>query len=161
MIQNVEDFVKYLDGISKRTNQYVDEVPESILDWKPADEKFTTGELLRHIASSRLMFLNIFENGEWIYSGHDVSKGESLAEIKQYLETCHTKLTNGLLSLGDELLKKKVPTLHGHEVSAWRIMMALVEHEIHHRGQLSTYLQINESQPPQVFGLKIEDVKKV
>jgi uncharacterized damage-inducible protein DinB len=38
--------------------------------------------------------------------------------------------------------------------------MAMAEHEMHHRGQLSTYLQLKEVEPPQIFGLKIEDVHR-
>jgi uncharacterized damage-inducible protein DinB len=160
MIRDVEEFVKFLDGLRKRTMQYVKVVPNSILEWKPAEDKFSTGDLLRHLGSSQLMFLNVFEHGKWIYPGHESSKGENIEEIVHYLEVCHARLTEGLLTLGNDLLAKKVPTLHGHEVSSWRIMMALAEHEMHHRGQLSTYLQMNGIEPPQIFGLKIEQVEK-
>lgn len=37
--------------------------------------------------------------------------------------------------------------------------MSIPEHEIHHRGQISAYLQMNNIEPPQIFGLKIEQVK--
>jgi len=63
------------------------------------------------------------------------------------------------LKIGNGLVSKKVLTLHGHEVNAWRILMSIPEHEIHHRGQISTYLQMNKIEPPQIFGLKIEQVK--
>ncbi|WP_171253137.1 DinB family protein, partial [Acinetobacter baumannii] len=68
----------------------------------------------------------------------DSSKGEHIEEIIHYLEACHSQLMDGLLASGNDLLTKRVPTLHGHEVSSWRILMALTEHEMHHRGQLST-----------------------
>ncbi|MGO4886253.1 DinB family protein [Anaerobacillus sp. MEB173] len=161
MFTIVNEYVKYVSGVRKRTMQYVDATPNSLLDWKPAENKFSTGDLLRHIASSQLMFLNLFENGEYVYSGHESNKGETIEEISDYLNSCHSKFVGGILQLGDSLLTKKVPTMHGHEVSAWRIMMAVCEHEIHHRGQLSTYLQINNIDPPQIFGLKIEQVKKI
>ncbi|WCN37640.1 DinB family protein [Aneurinibacillus uraniidurans] len=160
MIHNVEEFVEFLGGLRKRTMNYVKAVPNSILEWKPAEDKFSTGDILRHLASSELMFLSVFEHGKWSYPGHESSKGETIEEIIPYMEACHTRLMEGLLSLGNDLLEKKVPTLHGHEVSSWRIMMALTEHEIHHRGQLSTYLQMNGIEPPQIFGLKIEQVER-
>lgn len=161
MIHDVEEFVNFLDGLRKRTNQYVQVVPNTLLEWKPAENKFSIGELIRHLGSSQLMFLSVLKEGNWTYTGHDSSKGEDIEEISRYLETCHATLREGLLTLGNELLTRKVQTLHGHEVSSWRILMALAEHEIHHRGQLSTYLQINDIQPPQIFGLKIEQVKEV
>ncbi len=160
MINDVDEFVKFLDGLRKRTMQYVHIVPDSILEWKPVKNKFTSGDLLRHLGSAQLMFLNVFEHGKWTYPGHGRDKGENIEEITHYLEKCHTWFEKGLISLGNELLKKRVPTLHGYEVSSWRIMMAMVEHEIHHRGQLSTYLQMNKIDPPQIFGLKIEQVEQ-
>ncbi|KQL54398.1 damage-inducible protein DinB [Heyndrickxia shackletonii] len=141
--------------------QYVKVIPNELLVWKPSEDKFSIGDLLRHIGSTRLMFLGIFEHGSWTYEGHDTSKGVSLENISNYLEKCQIKLTEGLLRVGDDVLTKKVLTLHGHEVSAWRILMAIPEHEIHHRGQISAYLQINEMEAPQIFGLKIEQVKTV
>lgn len=160
MIHDVQEFVRFLDGLRVRTMNYVAVVPDSILEWGPAENKFTTGDLLRHLASSQLMFLNVLEQGKWIYPGHERSKGENITDITCYLESCHTELREGLLQLGNNLLEKKIPTLHGHEVSSWRILMALAEHEMHHRGQLSTYLQMNGIEPPQIFGLRIEQVEK-
>ena len=159
MIHDIKEYVTYLDGVHKRTMQYVKAIPNELLDWKPSENKFSTGDLLRHIASSRLMFLAVLEHGNWTYSGHDSSKGATIEDISNYLNECQNKLSEGLLRVGNDVLTKKVSTLHGHEVSAWRILMAMPEHEIHHRGQISTYLQINKIDPPQIFGLKIENVK--
>ncbi|WP_017755132.1 DinB family protein [Calidifontibacillus oryziterrae] len=159
MIHDIGEYISFLDGVRKRTMDFAKAVPNSMLEWRPAENKFSTGDLLRHLGSSQLMYLHAFETQEWVYGGHDRTKGETIEEIINYLNECHEKLIDGLSTLGNDLLIKKIPTLHGHEVSSWRIMMACVEHEIHHRGQLSTYLQLNNIQPPKIFGLKIEDVK--
>ncbi|MFF2794202.1 DinB family protein [Lysinibacillus xylanilyticus] len=159
MVHDIEEYVKYLDGVHKRTMQYLKAIPDELLNWKPSEDKFSIGDLLRHIASARLMFLGIFEHGSWKYVGHDIRMGASLEDISNYLESCQVNLTEGLLKIGNDVLSKKVLTLHGHEVSAWRILMSIPEHEIHHRGQISTYLQMNKIEPPQIFGLKIEQVK--
>ena len=60
------------------------------------------------------MFLGIFEHGTWTYTGHDIGKGEFLEDISNYLEACHIKLKEGLLKVGNDVLTKKVLTLHGH-----------------------------------------------
>ena len=36
--------------------------------------------------------------------------------------------------------------------------MAMVEHEIHHRSQLASYLSMVGEAPPQLYGLGVEDV---
>jgi uncharacterized damage-inducible protein DinB len=159
MIHDIKEYVRYLYGIHKRTMQYVKLIPNELLDWKPSEDKFSTGNLLRHIGIISIDVSWLFEHGSWTYTGHDTGKGHSLEDISNYLEECQIKLTEGLLKVGNNVLTKKVLTLHGHEVSAWRILTAIPEHEIHHRGQISTYLQVNKIEPPQIFGLKIEQVK--
>jgi uncharacterized damage-inducible protein DinB len=160
MLQKVEEFVSYFDAIRKRTLQYAKVIPASMMDWGPVEGKFTTGEILRHLGSAEVMFVHVLQHGEWTYSGHEKTKGATLEEALHYMDKCHARLKEGILTVGDELLVKKVPTLHGHEVSGWKIAMAMAEHEMHHRGQLSTYLQLKGVEPPQIFGLKIEDVHR-
>lgn len=61
LIHDMEEYVKYFEGVHKRTMQYVKIIPEELLDWKPSEDKFSIGDLLRHFASARLMFLGIFD----------------------------------------------------------------------------------------------------
>ncbi|MBO8171768.1 MAG: DinB family protein [Bacillaceae bacterium] len=160
MIHDVGEYATFLDGLRKRTMPYVQVVPDSILEWRPAENKLSTGDLLRHLGSTQLMFLHVFERGKWVYPGHEKRKGETIEEISRYLESCHARFIEGISVLGNDLLNKRVPSLQGYDVSSWRMLMAMAEHEIHHRGQLSTYLQMNRIDPPQIFGNKIEQVEK-
>ena len=50
------------------------------------------------------------------------------------------------------------PKEGGHPVKAWRWLMVMVEHEIHHRSQLAVYLSLMGEQPPHIFGLGVEDL---
>lgn len=157
---SIQNLISYLNGVRKRTRSYIQQVPESLLDWRVAEGKFSIGDLLRHLGSCEVMFYQAFRSGEWKYPGHDEDKGKTLAEINHYLESCHQKVIEGLKQCSDEDLHKKIKTAEGYEVSAWGILLSLAEHEIHHRGELTAYLQMNQVQPPQIFGQKIEDIPK-
>lgn len=161
MIHDISEYISFANQIRKRTLKYVGVVPDSLLDFSPVKGKFTIGDLMRHIGSAQLMFLRYLEKGEWTFIDHDPSKGKTVNEIEAYLHDCHQKYTEGLLRLGNDLLSKRFPTLNGNELSASNILMSAVEHEIHHRGQLSTYLQLNHIQPPQLFGVRLEDIKRI
>jgi uncharacterized damage-inducible protein DinB len=39
--------------------------------------------------------------------------------------------------------------------------MAMVEHEVHHRSQLASYLTMMGVEAPDVFGLGVEDVERL
>lgn len=58
-----------------------------------------------------------------------------------------------------DVLATKRPTLQGHPVKGWHLLMAMAEHEVHHRSQVSQYLVALGLEAPQIFGLKIEQVE--
>lgn len=155
-----EELVSHFDNVRKRTLNYLAVVPEELFDWRPNDEKFSIGDIVRHLGSTELMFYHLIKEGEWKYNGHGKEKGETMQEAVRYLAECHETVMAGLRQLSDEQLSRKVKNLVGYEASAWRYLMVMAEHEIHHRGQLSAYLQMNKIDPPQIFGLKIEQVAK-
>jgi len=43
MTHDMREYVNYLDGIHKRTMNYVRSIPNELLDWKPAEDKFSYG----------------------------------------------------------------------------------------------------------------------
>ncbi|WP_231928959.1 DinB family protein [Brevibacillus sp. SKDU10] len=110
------------------------------------------------MGSAEVMFYHAMIHHEWKYCGHEPDKGRTMEEAIHYLQNCHNTVLLGLHQLESEQLARKVKNLLGYEVSAWRIIMAMAEHEIHHRGQLSAYMQVNHIDPLQIFGLKIEQI---
>jgi len=61
-------------------------------------------------------------------------------------------------ALPDARLHEKVEDLEGGRVSVWRFLMAMVEHEVHHRSQLDSWLALAGTEPPQIYGYRMEDV---
>jgi uncharacterized damage-inducible protein DinB len=46
-------------------------------------------------------------------------------------------------------------------VRAWRLLLAMTEHEVHHRSQLASYLTWMGRKAPDIFGLGVEDVERL
>jgi uncharacterized damage-inducible protein DinB len=74
------------------------------------------------------------------------------------LESVHREQMARLEGLPDEALRAPRRDLDGGTVKAWRFLMAMVEHEIHHRSQLDCYLAAAGVEPPQIYGWRMEDV---
>jgi uncharacterized damage-inducible protein DinB len=62
--------------------------------------------------------------------------------------------------LSDEDLKKRCVTPGGVEISVWKWLRAMVEHEVHHRGQLYMYLAMLDVATPPIYGLTSEEVRE-
>lgn len=158
MIETVEGFIQYFEGIRRRTLNYMRLIPADKMDWSPQQGEFTCGDILRHIIATEKMFVGVVMEGRWKYQGHETSGNQNLEETLALLEQSHIESMNKLKTLANDALQERRPSLKGPEVKAWRWLMAMTEHEIHHRSQLAVYLSLMGVQPPHIYGLGVEDL---
>jgi uncharacterized damage-inducible protein DinB len=158
MIQSVSGFIDYFGGIRRRTLNYIGVLPAEQMDWTPRPGQFTCGDIVRHLAATERMFVGAVVEGRWRYVGHTAADTPGLDAALAQLEAAHTAAMDALRTVPDAALLERRPSLDGPPVKAWRLLMALVEHEIHHRSQLAVYLMLLGVEPPQIYGLGVEDV---
>ena len=158
MIQSVSGFIDYFESIRRRTVNYIQTVPADHIDWSPKAGEFTCGDIVRHLAAGESMFVGAVTVGRWTYPGHDRAIADSRDQVLTHLNDIHTAALTSLRTLDDTQLLQPRPTLNGPPVKAWRLLMAMVEHEIHHRSQLAMYLSLIGIKPPHIYGLGVEDV---
>jgi uncharacterized damage-inducible protein DinB len=158
MIHSIQDFIAYFDSVRRRTLRYVRVVPVDHINWSPQEGEFTCADILRHIASTEKMFVGVVTEGRWYYAGHDGNQ-RSLEELIVHLAQTHHEAMNALRSLPDSELVQSRPGFEGDtQVKVWRWLMAMTEHEIHHRSQLAMYLLLLKITPPHIYGLGVEDL---
>lgn len=159
MIQSVESFIRYFTGIRRRTVTFAQAVPAKQIDWSPKAGEFTCGDILRHLVAIEAMTVQVVVTGEWPpYPGHDPSLAARLEEVIAYLHSSHIQAMAQLATLPDAELLQPRPAVDGRPLKAWRLLMAMLEHEVHHRSQLASYLFLMGVEPPQIFGLQVQDV---
>ena len=160
MFQSTADFIKYFDSIRRRTMNYICVVPSERLDWAPKEDEFTCADIIRHIIVTEKMFVRVATEGRWQYESHELEREQSLDELIALLEFTHAEAMEMLKQFPDQDLNEPRfgPKGEGHPLKAWRWLMVMVEHEIHHRSQLAVYLSLMGVQPPHIFGLGVEDL---
>ena len=60
--------------------------------------------------------------------------------------------------LSDKDLNAKCMTPAGIPITTWKWLRAMVEHEVHHRGQIYLYLGMLSVPTPPLYGLTSEEV---
>lgn len=160
MVTSMDSFVRYFESVRQRTLRFIAQIPAEQIDFARHEGKYSLGDLIRHIASTETMFVTAALDGEWRYPGHDRTLGATLTEAVAYLEEVHRGALARLGKTPDAALQAKRPTLDGHSVSAWRILMLMVEHEVHHRSQLSQGLVDLGLEAPQLFGKQMEELPR-
>ena len=158
MIDSVEGFANYFEGVRRRTNFYLKTIPPNRLDWSPREGEFTCRAIIDHLAATEKMFVGVFVSSKWKYDEHAHLGGNTLDALLAELESVHVQTMQKLRAVPNTELNTQRPTLDGPEIKAWRLLMMLVEHEVHHRSQLAMYLFLMGVQPPHIFGKGVEEV---
>ena len=87
MIQSVDSFIGYFEGIRRRTLNYIRVLPPDRLSWSPRAGEFSCGELVQHLAAAERMFVGAAVDGRWLYAGHAHDLQQSLEALAANLRT--------------------------------------------------------------------------
>ncbi len=159
MIQDVTSFISYFESIRRRTLNYIHTIPEDQFEWRPAPVELTCGDIVRHIAAAEQMYVGLIVAGRWQYPGHTRDPAATVQAMLAELEAGHARAMERLRQVPDGELSQLRPALgEGPPIKVWRWLMAMVEHEVHHRSQLAVYLTLMGVTPPQIYGMGVEDV---
>jgi uncharacterized damage-inducible protein DinB len=156
----VQPFLQYFENVRERTMRVARRVPEDRVDWAYAPERFTLGDLLRHIAvTERYLFAENICGHASRYTHHGKEFGASRDEILALMERLHKESMGIFSQLTDASLQEKCVNVGGAEITRWKWMRSMVEHEIHHRGQIYIYLGFLGVPTPSLYGLTSEEVR--
>jgi uncharacterized damage-inducible protein DinB len=160
MIQSTADFIKYFEGVRRRTLNYIRVLPADRLGWSPQEGEFTCAGILRHFIETEKMFVRVVTEGGWKYESHESDEKQSLDDLIALLEATHVESMEKLRRFPEQDMNEPRygPKGEGQPLKAWRWLMVMAEHEIHHRSQLAVYLSLMGVQPPHIFGLGVEDL---
>jgi uncharacterized damage-inducible protein DinB len=159
-IQTIQPFLQYFENIRERTMRVARSLPADKVDWTYAPGKFTAGDLLRHIAvTERYLFAENIQGLPSRYTTHGKELAPDHAAILALMERLHAESMEIFGKLTDASLREKCVNVSGREITRWKQLRAMVEHEIHHRGQLYSYLGLIGAPAPPLYGLTSEEVR--
>ena len=158
-INDVQSFLKYYSRIKYRTRRLFDYIPEDKIEWTYREGKFTIGDIIRHLANiERFMYAENAQFKPSLYDGCDEKYAKDLDEVIKYYDVLHEESMTVFSKLTQDDLNKKCMTPGNVEITLWKWLRAMVEHEIHHRGQLYFYLGMMGIETPPMYGLTSEEV---
>lgn len=141
---------EHLERYRSVTLQTLDLVPNDKLGWFPAEAQFSFAQQFLHIALTEEFYARGLLAGAWDASRLDLPQGgviredlrQKLGEVRRYTLSELEKLDAGRL---DSIVS--VPNIPVEwPLRSW--LWYLVEHEIHHKAQLATYLRQIGLTPP-------------
>ena len=157
----VGPFLAYWEKVRGRTTRVVDLIPADRLEWTWQEGKFTLGDLVRHLAGiERYMYAENARRRPSRYPGHGRALAEGIEAAHAYFERCHAESVEIFRSLSDADLREKCVTPGGAALSVGKWLRLMIEHEVHHRGQIYLALGMLGVATPPIYGLTSEEVRE-
>jgi len=159
-VNSVPSFLDYYGKIRQRTLRVVQCIPPDKFDWTYQEGKFSFADLIRHIAAiERYMYAENVQMKPSRYPGHGKELADGPENVLAFMNRLHAESKEIFGRLSDEDLKKRCITPAGSPIGIGKWLRALVEHEIHHRGQLYVYLAMLGISTPPLYGLTSEELR--
>jgi uncharacterized damage-inducible protein DinB len=159
-IRTIDSFLQYFKNVRERTMRVARCIPPDKVDWGYAPGKFTLGDLLRHIAvAERFLWAETLQGHTSRYATHGKELADGYDDVMAFMEKKHAESMEIFAKLSDEELQSKCKTPDGAEITKWKWLRLMVEHEIHHRGQIYLYLGMLGVPTPPLYGLTSEQVR--
>lgn len=160
-ISSLEEFLAYFAKVRERTRRVVALIPPEKLEWTYQEGKFTLGDLVRHLgAIERYMFAENARLRPSRYPGHGRELADGFDAVLSYFDCMHEESMAIFASLSPEDLRQRCTTPGGVAIPVWKWLRSMIEHEIHHRGQIYLYLSLLGVATPPLYGLTSEEVRE-
>ena len=159
-ITTIAPFLDYWRGFRERTRRVALVVPADQLEWSLAPGKWTFGDIVRHLAGiERDMYAENVHGRPSRYPGLGRELADGKDAVIAYMDAKHAEAVALFAQLSDEALQAKCTTPAGTQITTWKWLRAMVEHEAHHRGQLYLMLGVLGVKTPPLYGLTEEEVR--
>jgi len=145
-----------------KTRMTLERVPSELFSWKPHEKSFSFKELANHLAripgwgtaTITMDSLDLDpEKGQYV----PPPPGETVGEVLELFDEGVAGFRNALASADDETLMQSWTLLLGGKEFFTMPRLAVIRgmilnHVIHHRGQFTMYLRLNDLPVPALYG---------
>ena len=164
MFTSIDAFLRYFEGVNRRAMRDIGALPPEADGWTPAtgdgENAWSINKLVGHMAGSRLYFASAYCGNGWISPAPpDVSSRERWLPS---LAASAAALRAAIEVTPDEWLSRRVEMIDSSgTLSGWRLLLMMMEHDIHHRSQIDTYAGLNGWDVPQIYNRAAEDIGRL
>lgn len=150
MSSQLESMFANWHRIHKQTTRVMASAPDDQYGWRPHETAMTLGELMNHLFQAEMGLAEAVVTG--VYP-HEFPSYSTTAELIAAYDTSHDEAVSRLKGLAPEAWQETIAPFGPQAVMPRLVVLNLaLEHEIHHRGQLYTYLRILGCEVPSLFG---------
>ena len=156
--QFLEEFLSEVPA----TRKCLERIPESLFGWKPHEKSMPLGYLVLLVAEIPGWITHIVTIGDIDFATYQHFQPANTAELVQHFEDnmqeaekALAQVTNDALFNGQFHLKNSGNVLFS--ASTKNAVSSTINHWVHHRGQLTVYMRLNDIAVPSIYGPSADD----
>lgn len=151
-MSKAESFLGHFMAHRSVLSKVVDELQDKDLSYRPWDDGFSTADLIWHMLSSSYSFTNAAATGSFERLT-DKPTFETTEDIAKAIADITEKVTTAIQSMSDHQFAAEIDMTRafGRNVVAEQLLTIMLDHEIHHKGQLFTYARLCGAQQLPMF----------
>lgn len=134
------------------TAKVIASTPNAKLDYRPSERCMTAAELMWHIASADVMFLEGILSGTFGKGPEKPDNVKSPEQISAWYKERMSAAIEKLSAYTPEEAARILDLFGFLHVPAAGVVTFAVSHSIHHRGQLSSYIRPMGGKVPSIYG---------
>ena len=163
MIADIGEYLRFFDGVRRRTERDVAALPPAAVAWRPpargGEAGWSIGQIVGHLGGSRLYFASAYRGEGWIWAKPEMDPDDQRTWLP-WLRTSADRFVALLQDTPAGWLRRRVETIDtpGATLSGWRLLMMMLEHEVHHRSQIDAYAGLEGWPVPDIFSRSAESI---
>ena len=159
-------FIAELEQEAVATRKCLERIPANIFDWKPHEKSMSMSKLASHVAEMIGWVKDTVEKPELDFATMDYKPFEpkTTAELVEFFEKNLSDSLEALKNTSDGAMMENWKMRNGEQVyfdmPRIKVLRGFIfNHVIHHRGQLSVYLRLNDISVPEIYGPSADEGK--
>ena len=152
----VETFARELESEGRASRECLQNVPMEDPDWKPHEKSMQLGYLAVLVADIPRWIQGMIEKGVIDFQTWEQKDPKSTDELVALFDSNMDAARKAFMTLSDSDLDNEFVLKNGDQIymktPLRESISSSINHMVHHRGQLTVYLRMNDKIVPSIYG---------
>jgi uncharacterized damage-inducible protein DinB len=158
-----KEFLKELESEAEASRKCLERVPEKLYDWKPHERSMDMRSLTYVVADIPRWIQQIVETPFIDFATYNNAKPKTTSEMVNHFNVNLKDAKRALEYTTDEALAETFSLKNKGQIlmtmSKKDFISNSINHLVHHRGQLTVYMRLNNILVPEIYGPSADEGK--
>jgi uncharacterized damage-inducible protein DinB len=157
----IQQFISEFEAEITSSRKCVERIPEKLFDWKPHERSMALGYLTLLVAEIPKWIALMIKTREIDFKTFSHFQPKTTAEMVKHFDENVTAAREALQGMQADDLSKPFVLRNGDQVLISSPLVenisSTINHWVHHRGQLTVYMRLNDIMVPSIYGPSADD----